>query len=148
MKKIFAILMGVMLITGAVQAQNVLPRWGGGPPQNDNTGRILTYAVVTVTTTTATAVSYQKPNAFETIIQVGTLQRALTDSLSVKNAYVGDRVTFVFTADTLTAGRVVTFGNNIKSAGTLTVAKSKKATASFQFDGVAWIERGRAICTN
>lgn len=137
-----------MLFSVAVFAQSTSPRWGGGPPQNDNTGRILTYAVITVTTTTATTVSYQKPNAYETVIIVGTVAHALTDSLSVSNAFVGDNVTFVFTGDTLTAGRVVTFGNHIKSVGTLTVPKSKKATATFIFDGVAWIETGRGIMAN
>jgi hypothetical protein len=130
-------------------AQSTLPRWGGGPPQNDNTGRVLTYELKTVTTTTATSTAVQKPNAFQTIIKVGTLQRALTDSLSIANAYVGDEAIFVFTADTLTAGRVVTFNSNsLKSAGTLTVPKSKKATASFIFDGTLWIEKSRALMAN
>ncbi len=148
MKKLFSLLAIAMLFSVTIFAQSTLPRWGGGPPQNDNTGRILTYAVITVTTTSATAVSYQKPNAFESVIIVGTLKHALTDSLSITNAFVGDRVTFIFTADTLTAGRVVTFGTHVKSAGTLTVPVSKKASASFIFDGVAWIEKGRALMTN
>ncbi len=148
MKKLFSLVIIATMFAVSVSAQSTSPRWGGGPPQNDNTGRILTYASKAVTTTSATAVSYQVVSAWETIITVGTLKRALTDSLSIKYSYLGDRVTFIFTADTLTAGRVVTFGNNIKSAGTLTVPVSKKATASFIFDGVIWVETKRALMTN
>lgn len=141
------------LFAVSMQAQSVLPRWGSGAPQNDNTGRILTYSVLSTTTGTATAVAYQKPMTYGTIIKVGTLTHALTDSLSTAYSFLGDVVTFVFTADTLTAGRVVTFGNNIKSAGTLTVPNSKsshsgEATATFVFDGAKWTEVSRAINTN
>ena len=144
MKKFLAIItLSLCIIVGA-SAQHTLPRWGGGPPTNDNTGRVLTYELKTVTTTSATATAYQKPNAFMTIIKVSTLRHALTDSLNVTNAYVGDQVVFHFVCDTLTGGRVVTFGNHITSSGTLTVDASQKATASFMFDGTAWVETSRA----
>ncbi len=152
MKKIIALL-AIVAFTINVNAQSTSPRWGSGNPQNDNTGRILTYANLSVTTASTTTVAYQKPNAWKTVIKVGKLTRALTDSLSVSNAYLGDEVTFIFSADTLTAGRVVTFGNNIRSAGTLTVPNSKssrsgEATATFVFDRVYWTEKSRTINTN
>jgi hypothetical protein len=153
MKKLLSIFVLTALFAVNLNAQSTSPRWGSGPPSNDNTGRVLTYAVQSVTTTTATSVAYQKPKAWKTVIKVGTLQHALTDSLSVTNAYLGDEVTFIFKADTLTAGRVVTFGNNIRSAGTLTVPNNKsshsgQATATFVFDGVYWTEKSRTINTN
>lgn len=148
MKKFLSIL-AALLIVSIVSAQSTSPRWGSGPPTNDNTGRVLTYSYGrTLITSSATAVLYQKPNAFVTILKIDSLRHALTDSLSITNAYVGDQVEFVFAADSLVAGRVVTFGNHIKSAGTLTVTKNKKATACFIFDGVAWVEIRRAIMTN
>ena len=130
-----------------LSAQSTSPRWGGGPPTNDNTGRVLTYSFAKTIANTS-AVLYQQPNAFVTILKIDSLRHALTDSLSIKNAYVGDQVEFVFAADSLAAGRVVTFGSHIKSTGTLTVTKNKKATACFIFDGVAWVEIRRAIMTN
>ena len=155
MKKIASTLFLVALFATNVNAQSTTPRWGSGPPTNDNTGRVLTYNVISVVTNTATAVAYQKPNAWKTVIHVGTLTHALTDSLSIANAYDGDEVTFVFSADTLTAGRVVTFGNHLYSAGTLTVPNSKSshsgtATATFIYDGQKsrYTEKSRTINTN
>ena len=152
MKK-FLLIFSLLLVATFVSAQSTSPRWGSGPPSNDNTGRILTYAKKAVTTTASQASAYQVVSAYQTIITVGTLTHALTDSVSVGYSYFGDQITFVFTADTLTAGRVVTFGNHLKSAGTLTVPNSKsshsgEATATFIFDGTKWTEVCRAINTN
>lgn len=155
MKKILSISFLVALFATNVNAQSTSPRWGSGPPSNDNTGRVLTYAVQSVPTVSTTAVKYQVVQSYNTVIHIGTLTHALTDSVSTAYSYDGDMLTFVFTADTLTAGRVVTFGNNLKSAGTLTVPNSKSshsgcATATFIFDGTnkRWTEIARAINTN
>lgn len=149
MKKVLSLIVILSLFASCVMAQSsTLPRWGAGAPTQDNTGRILTYVYKSVVLTSAQASAYQIPSAYESIYKVASLTHALTDSLSIAYSWVGDQVVFVFTADTLTAGRVVTFGNHIKSAGTLTVAASKKATACFIFDGVAWIEKSRSIMTN
>jgi hypothetical protein len=147
MKKLFLIL---TLFSGLfLTAQSTLPRWGAGPPQEDNTGRILPYVYGAVTTVSTTSLVSHLPNAWQTIYKIGTLTHALRDSLSTKKAYVGDKVIFVFTADTLTAGRVVTFGSgSVKSYSALTVPASKKATAQFIFDGAAWIEVSRTLMGN
>ena len=152
MKK-FLLIFSLLFATVLVSAQSTSPRWGSGPPSNDNTGRVLTYVAKTVTTTASQASAYQVVNAYQTIIKVGKLTHALTDSVSVAYSYFGDQIEFVFNADTLTAGRVVTFGNHLSNAGTLTVPNSKSshsgvATITFIFDGVAWREQSRTICTN
>lgn len=146
MKKLFSLLF-LMAFTIAMVAQSTTPRFGT-TSKDDNTGRVLTYAYKNVELAASQASAYQIPNAYFTTIRVQTLTHALTDSVAVTYAHLGDHIEFIFTADTLTAGRVVTFGNHLKSAGTLTVAKSKKATAVFVFDGTAWIEEDRTICTN
>lgn len=146
MKKIISLIALTLIVTFAT-AQSTTPRFGT-TSANDNTGRVLTYGYINVNLSTAQASAYQIPNYYFTTIRVQTLTHALTDSVAVTYAHLGDHIEFVFTADTLTAGRVVTFGNHLKSAGTLTVAKSKKATAVFVFDGTAWIEEDRTICTN
>ncbi len=152
MKNIIAFLFLALTLT--VSAQHTVPRFGTSANECYN-GGCLQYKFQSVTTTTATSVSYQRPSAYYTLIKVGTLTHALTDSLSTASAYDGDIVDFIFYADTLTAGRVVTFGNNIKSAGTLTVPNSKsshsgRATARFIYDakGVYWTELSRTINTN
>lgn len=142
MKKFLSIITLSLCIVFGATAQSTSPRWGGGPPNNDNTGRVLTYVLKTVTTTTATTTAYQKVNAYKTIIKVGTLQANLTDSVNVTNAYVGDEIVFIFTADG--SARTVTFGNNLVSSATMVVDASSKATVSFMFDGVKWIETARA----
>jgi hypothetical protein len=146
MKKIILLSL-ILSISLLVDAQSIVPRFGI-TANSDNTGRSLTYFFQSFTTTSNTAVLYQKPHGYETIYQIGTLKRALTDSLSITNSYVGDKVYFIFVADTLTAGRVVTFGNHTKSSGTLTVPRSKKATAVFIFDGTIWVELDRTLMAN
>lgn len=152
MKKFLSIF-AAFLIIGAVSAQSTSPRWGSGPPTNDNTGRILTYNYTTVVTTASQAGLYIQPSAWKTIVKVSTLTHAMTDSIQVKNAYVGDEVTVIYTADTLTAGRVVTFSSTTLNplkyvTATLTVPKSKKGSITFVFDGVAWIEEYRSLMGN
>lgn len=146
MKKLISIFV-IALMIGTVSAQSTSPRWGSGPPTNDNTGRILTWSSITSVTSSTTAVGYQKPNAYNTTIKVGSIGTSFTDSLSTTNAYLGDVVNFVFTNGS-TAAQVITFGNNIKSVGTLTVSGSKKATAGFIFDGTNWIELCRSVMGN
>ena len=151
MKKIVSII--AIMLTLTVSAQHTQPRYSI-TPNGCNTGACLQYGYQSVTTTSAQAVAYQVPSytSYETLIEVGTLRHALTDSLGIQNSYIGDKVTMIFYADTLTAGRVVTFGNHITSAGTLTVPKSGTthsgaATISFIFDGTRWVELYRAITT-
>jgi hypothetical protein len=148
MKKLISILLIGVVFACSIAAQSTTPRFGT-TGNVDNTGRALNWKYITTTPTSSTATLTQNPNAYTTIIKIGPLRHALSDSLSATKAYVGDEVIFLFESDTLTAGRVVTFNSNaIKSAGTLTVTKSKKATVTFIFDGVIWIEKSRAINTN
>lgn len=147
MKKFLSIAILSLCVLFAGAQSTTLPRWGGGPPQNDNTGRVLTYALKTVATTSATATLTQVPNAFETVIKIGTLSHALSDSLNSSLSYVGDKVTFVFTADG--SGRVVTFTGSLHSVGTVSVGASLTATTTFIYMGTSgWIEVGRAVNAN
>lgn len=138
MKKLFSII-SIVCLFAFVNTANA-QRFGTGK-NNDKTGRVMTYDYSAVS---YAAVLHHKPNASETFYKIGKLTGALTDSISIKNAKVCDKVVLMFECDTLTAGRVVTFGTNYVSAGTLTVDKNQKATISFVFDGVAFIETSRA----
>lgn len=141
MKKFLSISICLLFLLTGMDAQYTTPRFGT-TPSSDNTGRSLTYkyaAPVFSSTVTITA------NAFETIVKVGKLTGAQTDTAVIARCHLGDRLTILYLADTANAGRVVTFGANFVSDGTLTVADSKKASVSFIFDGVAWIETSRFI---
>lgn len=82
-----------------------------------------------------------------TQVKVGQLTGALTLTANVGSAttppYVGDKVEILLSSDA--SARVVTFGTGFASAGTLSVTASKKAIATFIFDGAAWIEQSRAV---
>jgi len=140
MKK-FLLLSALFAFSLCMNAQITTPRFGT-TKNKDNTGRVLTYKYESVTyTATDTVVA----NAYETIWKMGTLTGAQTLRATVTNCHVGDKLEIMFTCDTLTAGRVVTFSTGfVVSASTLTVDASQKATISFIFDGVAWIETARA----
>lgn len=86
------------------------------------------------------------PTKSYTLVQIN-LTGALTLTAGVGSAstapYVGDKIEFIFGSD---AARVVTFGTGFVPNGTLTtITGGKGATASFMFNGVAWIELGRTI---
>lgn len=82
-------------------------------------------------------------NSDYTLVNVGQLTGALAFNILATNPLIGDIVKCIFSADG--TNRVVTFGANIKSAGTLTVLANKYGTASFIFDGTNWIETGRVL---
>jgi hypothetical protein len=73
-----------------------------------------------------------------TFVNVAQLTGALTINAVVTSAVINDKVTFTFGADG--TNRVVTFGTNMKSSGTLTVTASKYGTAEFIFDGTNWLQ--------
>lgn len=115
-----------------------------GNVNEDNTDRIRNNAYLTPAYAATIALTPTKSN---TLVKVGVLTGALTITMGVGAAdaapYVGDVTNFLFEADG--TGRTVTFGTGTVPDGTLAVGISKKATASFMFDGVAWIETSRTI---
>lgn len=117
------------------------PRFGI-TPSDDNTGRVITYSYYNPAYASTISVA---PNASSTSYIVQQLTGALTINASVGAALPLDVITFLFNADS--SNRVVTFGTGFSSAGTLTVTASKKASASFMFDGASFVELSRAITT-
>lgn len=110
----------------------------------DNTDRIRNnqYQTPAFASTIALVV-----NSSYTLIKPATLTGAVTLTANVGSAtvppYVGDRIDFLFTPDG--TSRVVTFGTGFLPTATLSVTTAKFATASFMFDGAAWLELGRAV---
>lgn len=138
MKKIFAICLLSLFTIGAF-AQATAPRFGT-TKNKDNTGRVLTYGYIAPVYAATIAIT---PNYFDLVVKPETLTGALTINLDVTSARVGDRIECLFLSDG--TGRVVTFGTGFASSGTLTLILSKRGSASFVFDGVAYVETGRAI---
>lgn len=110
----------------------------------DNTSRNITnefqdkaYAATIAITTTKN----------RTLVRVAQLTGALTVTCGVGSStlppVIGDRVTFLFSADG--TNRVVTFSTGLQSSGTLTVTASKYGSAEFMFNGTTWVEVSRAV---
>ena len=98
----------------------------------DTTGRVITQDYQAPDYAATIAVT---PTAQFTCFNVAQLTGAATVTATVTNMYIGDEVTFLFAADG--TNRIVTFGTNFVSSGTVTVTASKKATVKGVFDGTA-----------
>lgn len=82
----------------------------------------------------AAAIEITDQSAKEHLIKPATLTGALTvDATAVTKHKVGDRFVFMFATDG--TQRIVTFGTNILSSGTVTIPANKTATAVGWFDG-------------
>ena len=105
----------------------------------DNTLRTVTQdASILPYAATIAIVPVQQQNLY----QVAQLTGTATINATVTNLYIGDTVRFLFSADA--TARVVTFGTNFVSAGTLSVTASKASHIDFIFNGTALQEMGRA----
>lgn len=150
MKKILCLSLLFCSLVAATFAQSTTPRFGI-PPGGDNTGGSVTYTTATVTLASTDSI---RPNSFNSFYKFATLTGAKALKIKTTSAKRWDRVTLYFTADTLTAGRVVTFtptsGGIVRewtttSGNTVTVKASKSVVMTFIFDGVTWAEETRSI---
>ena len=123
-------------------AQNRSPRFGV-VPNDDNTGRTLTYFYYTPKDTAGADTAKFTPHGFETFVQPSD---SIKDSLVV-NAYttrsnICDKIEFQCVgADSNSSNKSVTFNKGFKGPHTRISVLSKKAYhITFIFDGVAWRE--------
>lgn len=117
-------------------------RMGVGANQ-DMTGRNYSYDYQTPSY--AASIALPSPIKTETLVKPATLTGALALSVDVTDAYIGDKIIVMLTADG--SNRTTTFGSGFSPSATLVTTASKSATASFIFNGVAFVEMGRAIGT-
>lgn len=83
------------------------------------------------------------PTRRTTHYNVAQLTGAMTINATVTSLQVNDKVYFTFAADG--TNRVVTFGTNMKSSGTMTVTASKFAAALFIFDGTNLLQLSATV---
>jgi hypothetical protein len=125
-----------------VNAQSTSPRFGT-TKNSDNTGRVLTYKVATVTDAAGADSVVIAPNAFETIYKVAALDSLTFKSPTVVNSYYGDQITLQVTG---TSGDLIKFtGTNWVSAGTATLSSGLNAIITFIFNGAKWVEQSRVV---
>lgn len=141
MKNVLFLLVALVAFVAA-NAQSTTPRWGSGP-NNDNTGRVLTWNYKTVTDAAGADSVTLVPGAYNTTVRV-----ALTDSIffkspSVKQSFAADVLTIV--ASGSSGAKVKFAGTNFISAGTATLSSLGRAVITFIFDGAKWVEQSRVV---
>lgn len=113
----------------------------GTGENQDNTGRVITYdykepayaATITV-----------RPADSRTYVNVGQLTGALTLNTVVTDCVAGATLVLLFKSDG--TNRTVTLGTGLtSSAATIVVSANKNASVSYVFNGVAFVETGRAV---
>jgi len=155
MKKIILIAILGLFASCAV-AQVTSPRFGT-TKNDDNTGRVLTYAIVTTTDVTAATLDtiLLTPNAYETLVcmKTGTAITNLADSVCYKfssktGTYkLGDRVTFTISKGT-GAGKIKFGGSQYilsTASAAVALAANKSLIMTFRWNGQKWIECERVV---
>lgn len=128
------------------KAQSSTPRFGTTPNQ-DNTGRSLTYKYITKTDATGADTLRITTNAYVTIVKA-TVVDSLAFAPILTKAYAGDKLEFLIT-NSAGSGHLAKFVGANWQVGTggasLALTASKRATISFEFDGTYWVERCRTV---
>lgn len=145
MKKL--ILIALVAFSFTAIAQSTSPRFGTATGR-DNTGRVMTYKLVTTPDAAGNDTIALTPNAWETIIRPSA---NITDSVNIKavltNCKLGDYLT-VFVTKGSGAG-VIRFPTAyfITTASTFryVLTASKTAVFRFQFNGVKFIEVSKLV---
>jgi hypothetical protein len=141
MKNLIA-LFAFIFTMSMVNAQSTSPRFGTAK-NTDNTGRVLTFKLVSVTDAAGADSVTIAPNAWETIYKVAALDSLTFKSPTVTNSYYGDQITLQITG---TSGDLVKFtGTNWVSAGTATLSSGLNAIITFRFNGTKWVEQSRVV---
>lgn len=159
MKTKTLILLALFAFTAfAINAQ-VLPVWGSGPPENDNTGRVLTYgynnAPNVVYATKDTVKLY--PNYYEYIVQPSNaVADTITYTIPVKppQLFTGSVIKFYGIAGASSNEQIrfrsgvyangVVFKFSTAGDSTITLTASKHYYVTFLYDGQYLLETGKS----
>lgn len=141
-----------LVIVACVPAQTT-PRYGY-TKNSDNTGRVLTYALVTTTDVTSATIDtiLFAPNAWETIWRPSA---NLADSCVIKfsstatsNYKVGDTFTAFLTKGTgngrVRFGGSVYVSSTVNSTG-IAIAATKQAVIKLRWNGTKWFEEYHTV---
>lgn len=142
MKKIIAIL--ILALTSVIAFSQVTSPRFGVTKEQDNTGRILTYAVATATDATGADSLTIKTNNYTTIYKIACKDSVVLKQPTITNAYYGDRLIIILTSTTGTP-KTLFYGSYWKSSGTATLSTGLRGVITFIFDGAYWVESSRSI---
>lgn len=142
MKKIILIAL-IAFASFAANAQYSTPRTGTGA-NNDNTYRALTFKYYSATDAAGADTVKLSLNAYHTAINVPSLTDSLAFSFpSVAKCYLGD--SFTISAIGTSGAKVKFVGNNfVAASNSMALSSGLTAMITFRFNGVKWVESGRA----
>lgn len=147
MKKIIFLFAALILSVAGANAQSTTPRFGT-TKNSDNTGRVLTYKLVTTNDAAGNDTISVTPNAWETIIRPSS---NITDSVNIKavltNCQLGDYLTVIINKGSGAGAVRFPSAYFITPLATqrYTIAASKTNIFRFQFNGVKFIEIGKTV---
>lgn len=114
-------------------------------PNNDNTFRQVTkdeQSPAANQATLAVVTTAQETVVNESIAAAQTINMAAPSATGAP--YLNDEIEFQINNSAGIAS-VVTFGTNMQSAGTGSIAAGKNGSFSFRFNGTLWVEKNRAL---
>ena len=144
MKKLLSLVFLMCFVFAAI-GQSTSPRWGT-TANADNTGRVITYKLVTVTDAAGNDTVFVNTNASKTYYKVAALDSINFKVKGVTKAYFGDEIIIVAQAGTGTPKIKFSTSTGLwLSAGTATMSTNKRAIIRFIFDGAKWVESSRYV---
>lgn len=158
MKKFIFGLIAILAISfaSAQSTSTTSPRFST-ESRGDNTGRVLTYAVISTTDLAQATLDTLtiRPTAYQTLVcmKVGTAMQNLSDSVCYKfssantNYRLGDQVTFMISKGT-GAGKIKFGGSQYilsTASAAVAIAANKTLIMRFVWNGSKWVEASRMI---
>ena len=138
MKKLLSLIF-LLCISGVIFAQSTSPRFGTAVNQ-DNTGRVLTYAYHTITDAAGADTAIIAPNAYHSIYKVALLDSLVLGSPNISTSYLGDNITIIATAASGTPFIKFSGANWKVSVDSLSLSTNLRAVIRFVFDGSKWVQ--------
>lgn len=132
----------MLCIAGFMFGQSTAPRFGTAVNQ-DNTGRVLTYAYHSITDAAGADTAIISPNAYSTIYKIACLDSLVLGNPNVSTSYLGDNITLIATSTTGTPLIRFTGANWKVSVDSLHLSTHLRAVLKFVFDGTKWVEESR-----
>jgi hypothetical protein len=129
-----------LLAISQVKAQSTSPRFGT-VPNDDNTGRTLTYWYLTPTDQGPKDTFKFTPRGFQTFIQpTDSIKDTIVFYVYNTRSNVCDKMDFQFVGANGTSSKKIIFGTGFSQAITIPITSKQGYHISFIFDGNVWRE--------
>ena len=141
MKNLFIVLFALVSVTAT--AQSTSPKFGT-TPNNDNTGRALTYGYKAITDAAGADSTTLVLSMYSSTVKIALTDSFCLKSPTVKNSNVGDRLTIIATGASGNKLKFVTASSNwIAASSSATLSSNGRSVINFVFDGAKWVEEAR-----